>query len=75
MADSIQLQLDQIPVPLTTDIARSPLSIEQVQAFITLLSSTTPPLIVLPSGKGLTDVANFNIHVLSDGTGNLTISF
>jgi hypothetical protein len=79
MINPIELQLEPpqpIPAPpVMPDRARTQITAEQLQALIALLASANPALIVLPEGKQFIDVKRFNVQVLPNGKGSVTVVF
>jgi len=79
MATPIQLELVEPqpvpPPPVIPDRARTQIDATQLQALISLLASADPALIVLPEGKQFTDVKRFNVQVLPNGKGVVSVTF
>jgi len=67
--DPINLQkVDQAPTPNSLEMARSRITNEQLQNFITLLSSVD---LNLPEGKQVSDIRAFNIRVAPNNNGGM----
>jgi hypothetical protein len=67
--DPINLQkVDQAPTPNSLEMARSRITNEQLQNFITFLSSVD---LNLPEDKQVSDIRAFNIRVAPNNNGGM----
>lgn len=71
--DPINLQkVDQVSTPNSLEMARSRITNEQLQSFITFLSSVD---LNLPEGKQVSDIRSFNIRVAPNNSGMINVVF
>jgi hypothetical protein len=81
MANTIELELITPELPEGSDLnAPRPLAVkrisaEQLQALISLLSSSDPAVVQLPEGKTFADVKRFVVNVLPNGQGAVRVLF
>ena len=69
MSDPIQLEITPLPM------ARSQVTSGQVNALISLIAQSEPPIINFPSGKGYEDVKNFTLRINPNHAGVVNIVF
>lgn len=66
------IELKPINSPLRTSSSVTP---QQITDLITLISSSTTSMIVLPEGKSFADVSRFSLNILPGGSGVLDVTF